>query len=153
MNVTENVNIEYLKQDYENPKYIFHGAREVYDVLKKSKAHDSDGDRMNEQNAVFGSSIFAGAVPYAIKGKGRYNCRIGYYPDDLIMEIYNGVIPEDDFGYVYVCDASSFDRCGDTCQYVSYTDVTPIEIIKIYYKDYMECFEYVDLDEVYKRSK
>lgn len=115
MNVTENINIEYLNQDYENPKYIFHGSREVYDVLKTNKAYDSDGDRMNEQNAVFGSSIFAGAVPYAIKGKGRYNCRIGYYPDDLIMEIYNGVIPEDDYGYVYVCDAGSFDRCGDTC--------------------------------------
>lgn len=144
MKITEKIDNKYLNQDYENPKYIFHGDRQLFDVLKINKAKDSSGDEMNEQEAVYGSSIFVGAVPYAIKGKGKYDCQIGYRPNNLKMKIFYGVIPEDDYGYIYVCDASGFVRCTDTCQYVSYTEVKPIEIIKIYYRDFKKCFEYED---------
>lgn len=147
MNVIEQIDTQYFNQDYEHPKYIFHGDKKLVDILKINKATDSSGNKMNEQEAVYGSSIFAGAIPYAIKGKGKYDCEIGYRPDNLKMRIFNGVIPENDYGYIYVCAASGFVRCADTCQYVSYTDVLPIEIIKIYYRDFKECFEYVDVQQ------
>lgn len=144
MNINETINIKYFNQDYENPKYIFHGANQLFDLLKVHQAKDDNGEEINQQEAVYGSSIFTGAIPYAIKGKGKYDCEIGYRPDDLKMKIFQGVIPEEDYGYVYICDACDFIRCADTCQFVSYVDVKPIEIIKIYYKDFKECFEYID---------
>lgn len=144
MNTIEQIDTKYLNQDYENPKYIFHGDKQLVDVLITNKSTDNFGKAMNEQEAVYGSSIFTGAIPYAIKGKGKYDCEIGYRPDNLKMKIFYGVIPEDDYGYIYVCDAIDFVRCEDTCQFVSYTEVKPIEIIKVYYRDFKECFEYVD---------
>lgn len=34
---------------------------------------------------------------YNIKGKGKYDCSIGYNIDDLAMKITRGIIPEDAF--------------------------------------------------------
>lgn len=151
MNINEKVDVKYLNQDYNNTKYIFHGSKELFDILKVNKAIDNKGNKINSQTGVFGSSIFEGAIPYAIKGKGKYSCEIGYRPDNLKMKIYHGVIPEDDFGYIYVCDSRDFVRCSDTCQYVSYNEVKPIEIIKIYYKDFKDCFEYVREKDIFNR--
>ncbi len=153
MDVIEKIDTKYLNQDYENPKYIFHGDRQLFDTLKINKASDTSGNKMNEQEAVYGSSIFVGAIPYAIKGKGKYDCEIGYRPDNLKMKISYGIIPEDDYGYVYVCDANGFVRCADTCQFVSYAEVKPIEVIKIYYRDFKECFEYVEEQQVSNCAK
>lgn len=143
MIVTENIKKEYLDQDYRNPKYIFHGSKNLFEKLMINKAHDSKDNEKNMQMGVYASSIFKGAVPYAIKGKGKYDCQIGYYPNNLKMKIFEGVIPENDYGYIYVCEAKHFEQCDNSCQYVSYRTIRPIEIIKIYYKDFKDCFEYV----------
>ena len=148
MKVTENINPIYLNQDYNNPNYIFHGGRQLFDVLKVNKAFDTSGNEINQQTAVYGSSIFEGAIPYAFKGKGKYDCEIGYRPDNLKMKIFYGVIPEDDYGYVYVCDAKDFVQCDDTCQLVASTNVTPIEVIKVRYKDFKQCFEYINNEHI-----
>ena len=150
MNIIEIIKNEYFEQDWENPKYIFHGSRELLLALDPQKAKDSNGNANNEQTAIYASSVFEGAIPYAIKGKGRYDCEIGYRPGDFIMKIYQGIIPEDDFGYIYVCDSSTFHRVEDTCQYVSYERVIPLEIIKIYYKDFKNCFEYIEESKKFK---
>ena len=121
MNINEQMDTKYFLQDDNNPKYIFHGSREVFETLVPKGAKCDTSNSQNEQTAIYGSSIFEGAVPYAIKGKGKYNCEIGYKADDLKMKIYGGVIPEDDYGYIYVCSADSFVRCSDTCQFVSYS--------------------------------
>ena len=143
--VVEQIREEYYEQDWKNPKYIFHGTRKLLSLLTPQKAKDSDGNEKNEQTAVYGSSIFEGSVPYAIKEKGKYDCSIGCGPDDLKMKIYSGeIILEDAFGYVYVCDASKFQRCQGTCQFVSYEHVVPLEVIRVFYKDFKDQFIYVD---------
>ena len=60
------------------------------------------------------------------------------------MKITYGIIPEDDFGYIYICESKNFHRCGESCQFVSYDPVMPTEIIKIYYRDFKDCFEYIN---------
>ncbi len=150
MKIKEELQKEYLNQDIEKPKYIFHGSKKKLQILEPNQAIDVAGNEINEQIGIYGSSIFEGAVPYAIKGRGKYDCEIGYRPNNLKMKIYYGVIPEDDYGYVYICDASDFSRCEDTCQYVSYNEIKPIQVVKIYYRDFKECFEYIDN---YKKNK
>ena len=142
MKVNETIKEEYLTQDYNNPKYIFHGSNKLLSVLIPHKGVDVAKNKLNEQTAIYGCSAFEGAIPYAIKGKGKYDCQIGYRPGDFKMIISKGVVPEDESGYIYVCDATEFSRCGDTCQYVSHKEVVPLEIIKVYYKDFKECFVY-----------
>jgi hypothetical protein len=142
MNVVETIDPKYFYQSYRHPIYIFHGSKEFVPVLKASQAVCDSGHEPNQQNGVYGSSLFKGAIPYAIKGKDKYNCSIGTGPDDMTMKIYDGVIPEDDYGYIYVCDARGFENRRDDCQFVSYTDVVPIEVIKVYYRDFKDCFVY-----------
>lgn len=141
--MTENIKCEYLNQSYECPKYIFHGSKNLYNEIKPHRANDINKNEQNSQWAIYGSSVFRGAIPYAIKGKGVYDCSIGYEIDDLTMKITYGIIPEDDYGYVYVLDANNFLKCNGTCQYVSYNQMYPIEVIKVYYEDYKDCFEYI----------
>lgn len=149
--MTEIIKEKYFKQNYQNSSYIFHGSKQLLEVLNRNLAHDENGNKMNIQNAIYGSSVFIGAIPYAIKGRGKYDCSIGYNIDDLTMKITRGIVPEDDFGYIYVCDARCFSQCEDTCQYVSYESIKPLEIIKIYYKDFKDCFLYIDENKSEKR--
>ena len=142
MNVVETIDPKYFYQSYRNPTYIFHGSKELVPILKVSQAICDSGHEPNQQKGVYGSSLFKGAIPYAIKGKDKYDCSIGTGPDDITMKIYDGVIPEDDYGYVYVCLANGFENRRDDCQFVSYTDVVPVEVIKVYYKDFKEYFLY-----------
>ena len=143
MNVIEEIDPKYYEQDYRNPVYIFHGSRVLVPVLKAHQAVCKGGHDINNKNAVYGSSMFIGAIPYAFKNILNH-CAIGSGPDDLTMKIYDGVIPEDDYGYVYVCDAKTFRNPREDCQFFSEEDVVPIAVIKVYYRDYKECFVYVE---------
>ncbi len=141
MKEAEAIDSKYFKQDYKNPIYIFHGSRVVVPKLEPRQAVCKSGSHTNNQYAVYGSSSFIGAIPFAFKDILNH-CSIGTGPEDLTMRIYDGVIPEDAFGYIYVCDARSFENRRDDCQFVSYTDVVPIEVIKVYYRDFKDCFVY-----------
>ena len=147
--MTEKIDSKYFKQDYKNPTYVFHGSKNMYDKLIPQQAYDVASNKENERNAVFASSVFKGAVPYCIKGRGNYDCSIGYTIEDLTMKISYGTIPEDEYGYIHVCDAKDFIKIGkgESCQYISYKEIKPIEIIKIYYKDFKDCFVYIEAED------
>lgn len=140
MEISNIIKQEYLLQRKENPKYIFHGSSQLIssDILPK-KSHDDFGNPVNEQIAIYGISLFKGAIPYAI-GKGKVSCSIGYRENNLSMKIYNGTIPEDSYGYIYVFDSKNFKQCSDTCQYVSLDKIEPTDIIKVQYCDFKDCF-------------
>lgn len=156
MEISEIIRQEYLQQTNEKPKYIFHGSSQLIPTdIEPKQGHDEFGDIMNEQNAIYGISIFKGAIPYAI-GKGKVSCSIGYREDNLTMKIYSGKIPEDSYGYIYVFDSKNFEQCNDTCQYVSFHKVNPIDIIRVHYRDFKDCFvdktKYELIDTPYELS-
>ena len=60
----------------------------------------------------------------------------------MIFEVNN--LPEDLFGYVYVFskdDSIIKDHHEYTTQYRCYHPIKPIDVIKVYYKDFAEYFE------------
>ena len=58
---------EYLNQDINNPKYLFHGSPKKLDVLVSQESHDSKGNFNNLATAVFLFPSFLKATPYAFK--------------------------------------------------------------------------------------
>lgn len=59
MEISEIIRQEYLQQTNEKPKYIFHGSSQLIPTdIEPKQGHDEFGDIMNEQNAIYGISIF-----------------------------------------------------------------------------------------------
>ncbi|MDD3340972.1 MAG: transglutaminase-like domain-containing protein [Bacilli bacterium] len=140
MKINQFIKPEYLEQNNSNPKYIFHGSCNlIMTDIEPKKGHDEVGNSINEQKAIYGISLFKGAIPYAI-GKGKVSCSIGYMENDLKMKIYNGIIPEDSYGYIYVFARKSFEQCNDSCQYVLFDKAEPIDIVQVQYRDFKDCF-------------
>lgn len=153
-NISEIIKDEYLNQDYYNPTYIFHGSPFlIEEALIPNKGNDSIGNESNNQIALYGSSIFLGAVPYAII-TNNISCSVGYYPWDISAVIYEGIIKENQEGYIYVFKSNKFKQCDETCQYVCHEAIQPIEIIKVKYKDYKQLFiDAYDCTDDYARIK
>lgn len=77
---------------------------------------------------------------FPTRQKGKVICSIGNTEDNLVMKIYNGTIINDSYGYIYVFDSEKFKQCNNTCQYISFTKAKPIDVIKVYYRDFKNCF-------------
>ena len=58
---------EYLSQDIDNPKYLFHGSSKKIKVLEPNYSHDSNHNLNNIANAVFLFPSFIKATTYAFK--------------------------------------------------------------------------------------
>ena len=146
--------MEYVNIDYENPKYIYHGSVKLIDGnINPNQAQCMSDNKDNTYNAIYGTPLFDGAIPYAFpKQDERYFdqesktfCE-GYewscnQENGKIKAIVNlGTINEDAYGYVYIFDASNFERVSGSSQYISINDQKPIDIIKVYFKDYKNLF-------------
>ena len=104
---------------------------------------------MKMKNAVFLTSNFITAVAYAFRNKLKeinehYSFSInnnGQIPA-MIFEVNS--LPGELYGYVYVFKKDDLilkDNHQNTTQYRCYHNLKPIDVIKVYYRDYMQYFE------------
>jgi len=127
---------EYLNQDVFNPKYLFYGG------LYENKLLEN-----NEE--VFLTSWFINAAAYAFKEtlKGvndNYSFSINNDFELPVMNFKVENLPDDLYGYVYVFEKNADmikKKPKHTIQYKCYHDIEPIEVIKIYYKDFEKYFD------------
>lgn len=113
--------MNYINDDLDNPKYIFHGSKELIESnIEPRQAASLNGIEDQCLNAIYGTPIYEKAVMFAIPKKtiegmyGHWKCS----KDNGTL--YNMVIKEDAFGYVYVFDAKDFNPIeSDEYQYVS----------------------------------
>lgn len=141
---------EYINQDINNPKYLFHGSDLVLDELVVMQSHDSNNIKVNVDCAVFLTSSFIGATPYAFKeiikknSEGlKWNFSINYNNNLPIMTMSNVVIDENIEGYIYVFkydEAFVNDPVG-SLQYKSYKSLKPIDKVKVKYKDFKKYYK------------
>lgn len=135
---------EYLNQDVFNPKYLFYGG--LYDN-KELESRQSIED--NEEEAFFLTSWFINAAAYAFKEalKGvndNYSFSINNDFELPVMNFKVENLPDDLYGYVYVFEKNADmikKKPKHTIQYKCYHDIEPIEVIKIYYKDFEKYFD------------
>lgn len=141
---------EYINQNIENPMFLFHGSPKLFEIVKQRLSHDSNGNSVNIDNAVFVTSSFLVATSYAFKDTIKenssglhYNFNINHDGTFPVMEMENVNVDENIYGYIYVFknDGTFKNEPVGSLQYKSYNNLKPIDVIKIYYKDYVQYYE------------
>lgn len=141
---------KYFNNDINNPIFLFHGTPKQLETIEQRLAHDSNGNKENEDFAVFMTSPFIIASAYAFKDKIKelsegleWNFQIGRDTDsDELFVIMNNVNIDDELeGYIYVFDYNnSYTHDGKSIQYKCHENVTPIDVIKIKFKDFKKYY-------------
>lgn len=138
---------EYLEQDIWNPKYLFHGSPYEIDILEPRKSTDAQ-NKENEDYAIFLTSWFINATAYAFRNKLKeMNKHYGFQMNNngelpaMLFSVEN--LPDDLYGYIYVFDKTDDIRKDNheyTTQYRCYHELHPIDVVKVYYKDFADYF-------------
>ena len=142
--------VRYVNNDLSCPQYLFHGSPKLLEVIEQRQASDSDGNKNNEDYAVFLTSSFIIASAYAFKDKIKelsegldWNFEIGYNPDKNEVEIlFENVNVNDDIeGYIYVVPFNEkYEHYGRSIQYKCHNDIIPLDVIKIRFEDFKEYY-------------
>lgn len=138
---------EYLNQDIDNPKYLFHGSCKWLSKLIPQLSHDSNGDIDNIATAVFLFPSFLKCTPYAFKDTIKLNSSGWSFDipngDEFPLMTMSGVnIPDDIVGYVYVfLRDDDMVKDSNSYQYKCYKELIPIDVVEVHYKDYSEYYE------------
>lgn len=140
---------EYLIQDINNPKYLFHGSPNKLDVIKPNLSYDANNSKNNVDNAIFLTPIFLTATAYAFKDTIKrnscdldWNFEINNNNLTPIMKMKNVSIDENMIGYVYVFKyKENMIKDDNSYQYKCYSNLVPIDVIEVCYKDYSCYYE------------
>ena len=149
---------EYLEQDIWDPKYLFHGSPYEIDTLEPRKSIDVQ-NKENEDNAIFLTSWFINATAYAFRNKLKeinehYDFQMNNNGELPAMNFQVENLPDDLYGYIYVFykpDDMIKDNHKYTTQYRCYYELCPIDVVKVYYKDFADYFSRESLKK--SRSK
>ena len=137
---------KYLDNSLISPKFLFHGSPKKLEVIEQRQAYDSNGNKENEDFAVFMTSSFVIASAYAFKDKIKemsegldWNFEIGRDANsDEIFVIMDNVNVDDELeGYIYVFDYDdSYTHEGRSIQYKCHKNVVPIDVVSVKFKDF-----------------
>ena len=143
---------EYLNQDINHPKYLFHGSPKKLSILEPKLTNDSNHNKNNIATAIFLFPSFLKSTPYAFKDTiKKFSSGLDWnfeIPNDntyplMIMENMN--VFDDMIGYVYVfLKNEAMIKDEGTYQYKCYQSLTPIDVIEIKYGDYKNYYEIVN---------
>ena len=142
-----NIN-EYLSQDIDNPKYLFHGSPKKSDKLIPKLSHDSNNNQDNVDKAVFLFPSLIKASAYAFKDTIKnnsedldWNFYIPSNNETPVMTMTNVNIDENITGYIYVFRVTE-DMIKDknSLQYKCHKEIIPDDIIEVKLKDYLKYF-------------
>lgn len=141
---------EYINNNINKPIFLFHGSPKQLKIIEQRQAHDSNGNKENEDFAVFMTSSFIIASAYAFKDKIKelseeldWNFEIGMNTDsgELFVIMDNVNIDDELVGYIYVFDYNdSYAHESGSIQYKCYGNVTPIDVIKIKFRDFKKYY-------------
>ena len=150
---------EYLNQDIDNPKYLFHGSPKRLNILKPMLSHDSDNNQENIAEAVFLFPSFLKSTPYSFKDIIKEDSKkMGFHYDfDIpnddeypLMTMKNVSINPNMVGYIYVFNKNNdMIKDDNSNQYKCFKELIPIDIVEVNYKDYEKYYEV----NVYSKSR
>ena len=140
---------EYLNQDINNPKYLFHGSPIRTTIIIPMQSHDYTGNVNNIANAIFLFPSLIKASAYAFKdtikknSEGlKWNFEIPNSNDFPVMTMENVNIDENIIGYVYVfLKDDDMVKDNDSYQYKCYKQKKPIDVVEITYRDFKSYYQ------------
>lgn len=142
------MNLKYINNDLNNPKYLFHGSPIKLDIIKQRHSHDSNNNKENIDYAVFLTSSFIIASAYAFKDKIKelsdgldWNFEIGNDENGIFINMENVVIDDNIEGYIYVFPFNdAYDHVKGSIQYKCHENIVPIDIVKIKFSDFKDYY-------------
>ncbi|MCI8545007.1 MAG: hypothetical protein HFH09_02115 [Bacilli bacterium] len=146
---------EYLNQDIDNPKYLFHGSPYKLDRLIPQTSHDSKGNKENVATAIFLFPSFLKSTPYAFMGTIIANSEGLPWDFEIpnsnsfpLMTMSNVNIDENMVGYIYVFEKSNkMIKDEKSYQYKCYDELAPCDMVTITYKDFYQYYELRSLNK------
>lgn len=136
--------------DYKNPLFLFHGSPKLLKTIEPRKAHDSSGNKYNEDCAIYLTPSIIMASAYAFKDKikemskdKKWNFNIGYdsLRGEVVVEMENVNIDDDLIGYIYVFPFNSkYEHQRNSLQYKCFEKIKPVDIIKVRFGDYKKYY-------------
>ena len=118
------------------PKFVYHGSQSLFEKLIPYQAKDNTDT--GSQVGIYACEHFSRVIPFALPirwhpdtplGKRDFRCKDG------MTFIEHGSLNPNGFGYIYKLKSENFEQIDDW-QWISYVEVTPVEIVKIAVKDY-----------------
>ena len=143
---------EYLNQDINNPKYLFHGSPKKLSILEPKLTNDSNHNKNNIVTAIFLFPSFLKSTPYAFKDTIKklsseldWNFEISNNNTYPLMIMENVNVFDDIIGYIYVFKKdNSMIKDNNTYQYKCYHQLVPIYIIKVKYQEYKKYYKVIN---------
>lgn len=143
---------EYLNQDINNPKYLFHGSPLKLSILEPKLTNDSNHNKNNIATAIFLFPSFLKSTPYAFKDTIKklsseldWNFEISNNNTYPLMIMENVNVFDDIIGYIYVFKKdNSMIKDNNTYQYKCYHQLVPIDIIKVKYQEYKKYYKVIN---------
>ena len=145
-----------------NDKYLFHGSVKELELLKPMQANDSNGDKINIDNAIFLLNKFLNAIPYAFKDTIKENSKglnwsfsIPNEDNNTKMIMKNVRIDKSIEGYIYVFERTNdmFNEPKGSTQWKCYKELKPLRVLKVKYKNYYNYFKVEnDMDSLLNKS-
>ena len=140
---------EYLNQDINNPKYLFHGSPYKLEKIVPHVSHDSNDNANNIANAVFLFPSFLKSTPYAfmqtiIDNSGNLPWDFDIPNSDVfqLMTMSNVNIDENMIGYIYVFEKKeNMIKDEKTYQYKCYEELIPCDVVEIRFEDYSQYYD------------
>ena len=147
---------KYLDNSLISPTFLFHGSPKKLEVIEQRQAYDSNGNKENEDFAVFMTSSFVIASAYAFKDKIKemsegldWNFEIGRDANTgEIFVIMDNVNVDDELeGYIYVFNYDdSYTHEGRSIQYKCHKNVVPIDVVSVKFKDFKNYYS-INIDK------
>ena len=143
---------EYLNQDINNSKYLFHGSPKKLIILEPKLTNDSNHNKNNIATAIFLFPSFLKSTPYAFKDTIKklsseldWNFEISNNNTYPLMIMENVNVFDDIIGYIYVFKKdNSMIKDNNTYQYKCYHQLVPIDIIKVKYQEYKKYYKVIN---------
>ena len=143
---------EYLNQDINNPKYLFHGSPKKLSILEPKLTNDSNHNKNNIATDIFLFPSFLKSTPYAFKDTIKklsseldWNFEISNNNTYPLMIMENVNVFDDIIGYIYVFKKdNSMIKDNNTYQYKCYHQLVPIDIIKVKYQEYKKYYKVIN---------
>ena len=124
------------------PKVLYHGSQYRFDVVKPRQANGQC--EAEAQMGIYAAATMEEVIPFALPFRWYPDSpegKLSYDSDGIRSFLRYGSIDPEGKGYIYVLPAETFELVDDW-EWVSRTEVMPIEVIEIRVKDYWDTISF-----------
>ena len=124
------------------PKVLYHGSQYRFDVVKPRQANGQC--EAEAQMGIYAAATMEEVIPFALPFRWYPDSpegKLSYDSDGIRSFLRYGSIDPEGKGYIYVLPAETFELVDDW-EWVSRTEVKPIEVIEIRVKDYWDTISF-----------